>query len=292
MSLVDSCPSTLTRSKERATHAPSSSSAVCGASRASVCTKHSIVAKRGEIMPAPLHWAHRRTLPGGQLDLEVGALLETVGRLDRALEVDVALAAQLRAGLQGSLQDRVHVQVVADRAGRGERHLGLGHGRGGGRGALRLGGVVEPPRAGGGVGAARVGEHRPQRLQAAAIPREQDRRGGRARAGEDRRRGRLLGVAYQQPDVGIAARLQPRRHPGGAEPLRQTRVGGQLAHVPGALHPARSEHAHESPLVSGRPNIRLRFCSACEEVPFQRLSMAAKASTLPVCSSWATNRRQ
>ncbi len=50
--------------------------------------------------------------------------------------------------------------------------------------------------------------------------------------------------------------------------------------------------AHSSPLVSGRPNIRLRFCTACEEVPFQRLSIAPNAITLPVCSSAAANTRQ
>ena len=61
MSLVDSWPSTETRSKERLTHTPSSRSAVSALSSASVCTKHSIVAKRGEIMPAPLHWALSRT---------------------------------------------------------------------------------------------------------------------------------------------------------------------------------------------------------------------------------------
>ncbi len=36
---------------------------MAASSAASVCTKHSMVAKRGEIMPAPLHWALRRTAP-------------------------------------------------------------------------------------------------------------------------------------------------------------------------------------------------------------------------------------
>ena len=47
VSLVESWPSTEIRSKERLTHTPSSRSAVSGSSAASVCTKHSMVAKAG-----------------------------------------------------------------------------------------------------------------------------------------------------------------------------------------------------------------------------------------------------
>ena len=65
VSFVESCPSTEQRSNERLTHTPSSRSAVSGSSTASVCTKQSIVAKCGEIMPAPLHCAVRRTAPDG-----------------------------------------------------------------------------------------------------------------------------------------------------------------------------------------------------------------------------------
>jgi hypothetical protein len=63
VSLVDSCPSTLTRSNERLTVTPSSRSQVSGDSAASLCTKHSSVAKPGEIIPAPLAWAVSRTEP-------------------------------------------------------------------------------------------------------------------------------------------------------------------------------------------------------------------------------------
>ena len=65
MSLVESWPSTEMRSKERLTHTPRSRSAVSASSAASVWTKHSIVAKAGEIMPAPLACAHSRTVPEG-----------------------------------------------------------------------------------------------------------------------------------------------------------------------------------------------------------------------------------
>ena len=66
VSLVESWPSTEVRSNERSTHTLSNSSAVSAASTASVSRKHSIVAKRGEIMPAPLHWALMRTEPDGR----------------------------------------------------------------------------------------------------------------------------------------------------------------------------------------------------------------------------------
>ena len=54
MSLVESWPSTLMRSNERLTVTERSRSQVSAESAASVCTKHSRVAKRGEIIPAPL----------------------------------------------------------------------------------------------------------------------------------------------------------------------------------------------------------------------------------------------
>ena len=54
VSLVESWPSTVMRSNERFTVTPSSSSAVSADSAASVCTKQSIVAWLGEIIPAPL----------------------------------------------------------------------------------------------------------------------------------------------------------------------------------------------------------------------------------------------
>ena len=63
VSLVDSWPSTLMRSKERFTVTPVSRSSVSADIAASVCTKQNIVAKRGEIMPAPFACADSRTLP-------------------------------------------------------------------------------------------------------------------------------------------------------------------------------------------------------------------------------------
>ena len=85
-----------------------------------------------------------------------------------------------------------------------------------------------------------------------------------------------------------AARLDPARDAGRAKAGGQTGIGGELAHVLRRAHPARAEEgalgrAHSRPSVSGRPNIRLRFWIACEEVPFQRLSIAESTTIFPVC---------
>ena len=79
VSLVESWPSTEMRSKERFTHTPSSRSAVSGSSAASVWTKQSIVAKSGEIIPAPLACAVRRTLPLGSVTSSGGRKRSVLG---------------------------------------------------------------------------------------------------------------------------------------------------------------------------------------------------------------------
>src|SRR5271165_6604404 len=164
------------------------------------------------------------------------------------------------------------------------------------RRALGLGGVVEAPASGGRIGAAGVDEHDPQLTQPAALARQQDRRGGCARGGEAGRADRLLTVADQQPDVGAPALLQPGRDARRPEAGGQAGVWTQVAHVRRRGHPARAEEgphgAHPRPAFSGWANITFRFWTACEEVPFQRLSIEEKTSTLPVWPSAAANRRQ
>src|ERR1019366_471190 len=95
---------------------------------------------------------------------------------------------------------------------------------------------------------------------------------------------------------------------------RKPGAGAEVAHVRGRGHPARVEErlrralpgrgglvlaapglvgrAHSNPSVSGYPNIRLRFCTAWEEVPFQRLSIAESTTTFPVWPSAAAKTRQ
>ena len=282
MSFVDSWPSTVTRSKERLTHTPSSSSAVSGESSASVSTKHSIVAKRGEIMPAPLHWALRRTLPDGSSTSRLARFSKRVGRLDRALEGARRRSRRAaRARRRMPFSDRVHGQVVADRAGRGERHLGLGDARGGGRGALRLGGVFEAAPAGRGVRAAGVGEHRAQRRRSRQRSRVSSTGAAAAlERGEARgAHGRLLGVADEQADVGAPLGFSPAATPAARKPAGRPASSASSRTCAGAApsasgRRARCRHAlTAAPSSPGRPNIRFRFWTACEEVPFQRLSM-------------------
>ena len=76
MSFVDSCPSTEIRSNDRRTQTPNSRSAVAVSSSASVSTKQSIVAKFGEIMPAPLHCAAIRTVPPASSTASSARLVE------------------------------------------------------------------------------------------------------------------------------------------------------------------------------------------------------------------------
>ena len=121
MSLVESWPSTEMRSKERFTHTPSSRSAVSGSSAASVCTKHSIVAKFGEIIPAPLACAVRRTVP-------LGSVTSTLARFGNRSVVRIAspkasapVGRELAARGEHALDDRVGRQRHADHAGRRDR---------------------------------------------------------------------------------------------------------------------------------------------------------------------------
>ena len=100
-------------------------------------------------------------------------------------------------------------------------------------------------------------------------------------------------VADEQAEVDRAGRLDARRGVGGAKAGRQPAV--VLRDVRRALHPARREEllgergAHGSiPSVSSKPYMRLRFWIACDDEPFQRLSIAEKTSTLPVRGSART----
>ena len=102
-------------------------------------------------------------------------------------------------------------------------------------------------------------------------------------------------VADEQADVGLAAALEAAVCGAGTEAGRQPRRV-ELLDPGGRLHPARPEEsarppallrvrgwraAHNRPSVSSRPSIRLRHCTAWPDAPFQRLSIAEKASTRP-----------
>ena len=180
MSLVESWPSTEMRSNERFTHTPSSRSAVSGASPASVWTKHSIVAKLGEIIPAPLACAVMRTVPLGSVTSTAARLgNRSVVRIDSPNASSPVSDSSPRAARMPLMIGSVG-QRHADHAGRGDRddlrvepqrHRG---------GALHAGGVVDPAPPGGRVGVAGVGDHRAQRVERAALL-AQDHRARRAR---------------------------------------------------------------------------------------------------------------
>ena len=155
-----------------------------------------------------------------------------------------------------------------------------------------------PALAGRGVRAAGVGEDRAQRSSRQRSWLTSTGAAGVPERGEARRADRVLGVAYEQPEVAVAAGLDPASHPGRAEARGQAGVRAEVAYVRRRGHPAGVEEwprrsgggpvaedvfarAHSSPSVSGNPNITLRFCTACEDVPFQRLSIAESTITLP-----------
>ena len=142
MSLVDSCPSTLIRSNDRFTASPSSRSALWRSSAASVCTKHSIVAKRGEIIPAPFACAARvRCLPADRPSAPracrsrrwCGSRRET-GRV----------GAERRDQRRQRRRDSLIGQRHADHPGRGDRDLAGSESERRRGGLLDAGGRLDP----------------------------------------------------------------------------------------------------------------------------------------------------
>ncbi len=204
MSLVDSCPSTEARSNERLTHTPSSRSARLGRERG-VGLRRSTASWRSAARSC-----RRPCTERSAARFPTAARTSRLARFSNASVVWIACwksASPSRRSRSRAPQDALErsrrpgaswlmppVEASATSAGStpdGQR-----------RRALRLGGVVEPAPAGGGVRAARVGEHRAQRAQAAALAAEQHRRRRRARGGEARRADRGLRVAHEQADVG------------------------------------------------------------------------------------------
>ena len=106
MSEVDSWPSTLMRSNERLTVTPSSRSHSSADSFASVWMNTSRVAKFGEIMPAPLPWMLRRTLP-------VDSATSSVTRFSNASVVQIAVAKSRSPSARSSCAAASVPRVIA-----------------------------------------------------------------------------------------------------------------------------------------------------------------------------------
>ena len=201
--------------------------------------------------------------------------------------------SRLSCGARGedALQHPLDRQEVADPAGRCERHLRRARRRRASAAAPCVLAASSSPRwPVAALAQPEFASTARSALSSAALAGDEHRRGGRAGGGEARGADGPLGVADEQPEVGVAARLDPAGDAGRAEARRAARsrrrararararapsASGRTARLPRSCSPARL----------GQPNIRLRFCTACEEVPFQRLSIAENTSTLPVCSS-------
>ena len=187
VSLVESCPSTETRSNERATQTPSSRSAVSSASAASVWTKQSIVANAGEIIPAPLACAVSRTVPEGSAtststslgNLSVVRIASEKSPCPYSRSSARALAIPRIASPASSGTPITPVEATATWSSGTPPAIA-------GR-ALHARRVLEATVAGRRVGVAGVGHDHAQRVQPRALLGQHDRRRQHARAREPRR---------------------------------------------------------------------------------------------------------
>ena len=252
MSLVESWPSTR-HAVERALHAHAEQE-IGGLGRERRVGLHEAEHRRegGRDHPGALGLRAQAHGPRRQRDVPARDAWRTrrwCGSPRRTRRPRRAASSAARAGDPG---DRaVGVERHADHAGRGDRDRVLAHARGHRRGPLHARRVLEAAPPGRGVRVAAVGDHRADRVEPAALLREQHRRGEHAGAREARGAHRVGGVAHQQPEVEAAARLQAAGDAGGAEAGGQPAVA--LADVRGRLHPARLERhgGHSSPSLSG-----------------------------------------
>ena len=260
------------RSNERLTQTPSSRSAVSGVERGVGLdeAEHRREARRDH--PGALACAGRRTAPptaarprGRRASRPASVVRIACGsrRRRRPQRVGAACSAGERPRRRGSSH--------ADHAGRGEPRPGRRRCPSASRGGrLRAPAPSSSPRSPvGGVGVAGVGEHRAQRVEVAALAVTSDRRAAARESREARGADGRLGVGDQQPDVERrpSAALDPRGDARGAEALRQPGRRRARARARAAAPSAsgrRPRRAHSSPSVSSRPNIRLRFCTACD----------------------------
>ena len=274
------------RSNERSTAARSSRSSVTASSAASVWTKQSMVAKEGEIIPAPFACAQRRTDPPDSGTSRRAVLGPAVGGHDRLGEDGAAVRRQLAGGALDARRRPAR--------GRGRRRSRRWTRRppapAAGRARSAVAATIvardrEPALAVADVRDAAVDDHCPQPRELGAardldrrrddrVAREQRRRRGVVARRTPARRGRAAPTASsrRRPRLpgspGAAAAARPRATPGGRARTHRERKKARSA-------------AHRRPSASSRPSITLRFCTACPAAPFHRLSIAANTSTRP-----------
>ena len=243
VSLVESWPSTEMRSNERLTQTPSSRSAVSGSQRRVGLdeAEHRREARLDHPRALGLR-ADAARVPGRQRDVERRAASRTRRSWrSRARTRRRRPAASSPRAARIAARDAVHRQRHADHAGRRDRDLLLVHAGRHRGGALHARGVLQPAVAGRGVRVAGVDDDGAQRVEPAARLAQQHRRGEHARAREARGADRVGLVADEQREVGIARRLDPGGHAGGAEAGGQPAARDARSTRRGRLDPARRE---------------------------------------------------
>ena len=287
VSLVESCPSTEMRSNERFTQTPSSRSAVPGVSAASVWTKHSMVANAGEIIPAPLLWADRRTVPeGSSTSSEAFLANRSVVRIESPKAASPSGASSRRAFAMPRITLSVSsgtpitpVDATATCSSCTPAAIAP---------APCMRAASSSPRrpvAALALPAFATTARSPPRRQrswvsrtgAASTP-ERVKRAALTVSGEsETSRPRSSPPDGLSPHATPAARKPAGRPPGSSETCSGSSIQREFT---------------PAPSLSSRPNIRLRFWIACDDVPFQRLSIVAKTMMRPVRSSSCTEMRQ
>ena len=232
-------------------------SARCSA--ASVCTKQSIVAKRGEIMPAPLHCADRRTLPDGSVTSSVGVLVERVGGPDRRARSRSPPSARSPCDERRQRRRR-SARRAAGRRSRRSKATATSRGS---RPSARRGRLLHARRlrhsglAGRRVRVARVRHHRADAAQVAALARHQHRRRQHARVAEARRAHAPPASETTSPSRARRRVLDAAGHAGDAKAGRQR--AGLGARAPGATRSARrrTRSPQPRPLVEAEHQVEV-----------------------------------
>ncbi len=222
-------------------------------------------------------------LAGAEAKPEGAALGSTVGGADGAPELGAAVGRQLADGVDDAAPGDVEIDPLADRARAADRDLALVDVERRRRPPRHRVGVLETGRAGGRVGLAGVDHDRaqPRPVERAVA----DHRGRGQGAGGVDERGGDRGEREQDAQVEGVRRLQPARHTRGVEARRRAhRPAGDRRQALGGVEPVGADdggQAQSRPSVSGRPAIRLRFCTAWPAAPLPMLSMTPNAVTRP-----------
>ena len=282
----DICPSTVIRSKEASTAPRRAASG--SLTMASVCTKQSMVAKPGSIIPAPLAWAESVT-PPARTQQRFGPRSVVMIASENAAPPASDSSAATRRFRRARRRRR-----AARRSSRSRRRRRRAGSTPSAVGAalLHRDGVAVALLAGRGVGVARVDDRRADRAGVAALAADADRRRGGGVAGQQQRRGHLRRSRRRRSRRrSRRSSFSPQATPGGPEARAQARsaraprrpAGGstQRERKNEGIAPRYSLLAHRSPSSSSSPSIRLRFWIACPAAPFQRLSIAREDEDPP-----------